>query len=116
MVVALADWLGKGQSPVAQVAGRGLNRKFEQVSRKLLKGRRRGLRVEREFLSAIFPERGPCWGHSHSRWRTQNKMESAGLDPLFQGGKEGRGCSLSRVSDSWLDAKTWLLAAIQRKQ
>ena len=77
MVVALADWLGKGQSPVAQVAGRGLNRKFEQVSRKLLKGRRRGLRVEQEFLSAIFPERGPCWGHSHSRWRTQNKMESA---------------------------------------
>ena len=50
MVVALADWLGKGQSPVAEVAGRGLNRKFEQVSRKLLKGRRRGLRLERELL------------------------------------------------------------------
>ena len=65
-VVALADWLGKGQSPVAQVAGRGLNGKFE-----------------REFLSAVFPERGPCRGHSHSRWRTQNKMESASLGPLF---------------------------------
>ena len=66
MVVALADWLGKGQSPLAQVARRGLNRKFE-----------------REFLSAVFLERGPCRGHSHSRWRTQNKMESAGLGPLF---------------------------------
>ena len=66
-VVALADWLGKGQSPVAQVAGCGLNRKFE-----------------REFLSAVSPERGPCRGLSHSRWRTQNKMESAGLGPLFQ--------------------------------
>ena len=83
MVVALADWLGKGQSPVGQVAGHGLNRKFEQVSVKLLKGRRRGLRFEREFLSVVFPERGPCRGCSHSRWRTQHKMESAGLGPLF---------------------------------
>ena len=83
MVVALADWLGKGQSPTAQVAGRGLNRKFEPVSGKLLKGRRRGLRFEREFLSAVFPERGPYREHSHSRWRTQNKTESAGLGPLF---------------------------------
>ena len=33
MVMALADWLGKGQSPLAQVARRGLNGK-------LLKGRR----------------------------------------------------------------------------
>ena len=32
MVVALANWLGKGQSPVAQVAGCGLNGKFERVS------------------------------------------------------------------------------------
>ena len=83
MVVALADWLGKGQGPVAQVAGHGLNRKFERVSGKLLKGRRRGLRFEQEFLSVVFPERGPCWGRSHSRWRTQNKMELAGLGPLF---------------------------------
>ena len=83
MVVALADWLGKGQSPVVQVAGCGLNGKFERVSRKLLKGRKPGLRFEREFLSAVFPERGPCRGHSHARWRTQNKMESAGLGPLF---------------------------------
>ena len=60
--MALADWLGKGQSPLAQVAGHGLNRKFEWVSRKLLKGRRRGLRFEREFLSVVFPERGPSVG------------------------------------------------------
>ena len=84
MVVPLADWLGKVQSPDAQVAGHGLNGKFEQVSRKLLKGRRRGVRFEREFLPAAFPERGPCRGHSHSRWRTQNKIESAGLGLLFQ--------------------------------
>ena len=45
MVVALANWLGKGQSPLSQVAGRGL-------MGKLLKGRRHGLRFEREFLSA----------------------------------------------------------------
>ena len=36
MVMALANWLGKGQRPVAQVAWPGLNGK-------LLKGRRRGL-------------------------------------------------------------------------
>ena len=65
--MALADWLGKGQSPVAQVAGRGLNGKFEW-----------------EFLSAVFLERGPCRRHSHSKWRIQNKMESASLGPLFQ--------------------------------
>ena len=58
MVVALADWLGKGQSPLAQVAGRGLNGKFEQVSGKLLKGRKCGLRFEWEFLSVVFLERG----------------------------------------------------------
>ena len=39
MVVALADWLGKDQSPVVQVARRGLYGKFERVSGKLLKGR-----------------------------------------------------------------------------
>ena len=44
MVMALANWLGKGQRPVAQVAWPGLNGK-------LLKGRRRGLRFEWEFLS-----------------------------------------------------------------
>ena len=58
MVVALANWLGKGQSPNAQVAGHGLNGKFERVSRKLLKGRRHGLRFERELLSAVFPRKG----------------------------------------------------------
>ena len=45
MVVALAYWLGKGENPLTQVAGCGL-------IGKLLKGRRRGLRFEREFLSA----------------------------------------------------------------
>ena len=82
---------GKGQSPIAQVAGHGLNGKFEWVSGKLLKGRRRGLRFELEFLSVVFLERGPCPGHSHSRWKTQNKMESAGLGPLFQKESKGRG-------------------------
>ena len=47
--MALANWLGKGQSPLAQVARCGLNGKFE-VSGKLLKGRRCGLRFEWEFL------------------------------------------------------------------
>ena len=47
MAVASADWLGKGQSPVTQVAGRVLIRKFEGVSGRLLKGRRRGLRFLR---------------------------------------------------------------------
>ena len=78
MVVALADWLGKGQRPIAQVAGCGLNGKFELVSGKLLKGRRRGLRFLR------FSRKGGCRGLSHSRWRTQNKMESASVGPLFQ--------------------------------
>ena len=40
MAVASADWLGKGGSPVMQVAGRVL-------IGKLLKGRRRGLRFLR---------------------------------------------------------------------
>ena len=52
-VVASADWLGKGRSPVRQVARRVLIGKFDRVSRRLLKGRRRGLR----FLG-FFPERG----------------------------------------------------------
>ena len=52
MVMALADWLGKGQSPVSQVARHGLIGKFERVSGKLFKGRRHGLRFERELLSA----------------------------------------------------------------
>ena len=50
MAVASADWLGKGRglsrlgrSPVTQVAGRVLTGKFERVSGRLLKGRRRGL-------------------------------------------------------------------------
>ncbi|XP_078299944.1 uncharacterized protein LOC132691726 [Panthera onca] len=46
-VVASADWLGKDRSPVRQVAGRVLIGKFEPVSGKLLKGRRRGLRFLR---------------------------------------------------------------------
>ena len=41
--MASADWLGKGRSPVTQVTGRVLIRKFERVSGRLLKGRRRGL-------------------------------------------------------------------------
>ena len=40
----MADLLGKGWSPVTQVAGRVLIRKFERVSGRLLKGRRPGLR------------------------------------------------------------------------
>ena len=47
MVVALADWLGKGWSPVMKVAGRVLIRKFERVRGRLLKGRRHGLRFLR---------------------------------------------------------------------
>ena len=47
MAVASADWLGKGRSPVMQVAGRVLIRRFERVSGRLLKGRRRGLRFLR---------------------------------------------------------------------
>ena len=38
----------------------------------------------RSEVSAIFPEKGSCQGHSHSRWRTQNKMESAGVGLPFQ--------------------------------
>ena len=45
--MASADWLRKGRSPVTQVAGRVLIRKFERVSGRLLKGRRRGLRFLR---------------------------------------------------------------------
>ena len=107
--MALADWLGKGQSPVAQVTRRGLNGKLEWVKGKLLKGQRRGLRFEREFLSAVFRKEGHVrdivtqdgghrtrWrtqykmedteqdGGHRTRWRTQNKMESAGLGLLFQ--------------------------------
>ena len=41
MAVASADWLGKGWSPVVQVAGRVLIGKFELVSGRLLKGRSR---------------------------------------------------------------------------
>ena len=44
MAVASADWLGKGRSPVTQVTRRVLIGKFERVSGRLLKGRRRGLR------------------------------------------------------------------------
>ena len=40
MAVASADCLGKGRSPVTQVAGRVLIGKFERVSGRLLKGRR----------------------------------------------------------------------------
>ena len=80
MAVASADWLGKGRSPVTNVAGLVLIGKFEWVSRRLLKGRRRGLRCLR------FSRKGGMQGHSHSRWRTQNKMESAGVGPPFQGG------------------------------
>ena len=40
--MASVDWLGKGRSPVTQVARRVLIGKFEQVSVRLLKGRRRG--------------------------------------------------------------------------
>ena len=42
MAVASANWLGKGQGPVTQVAGRVLIGKFERVTGRLLKGRRRG--------------------------------------------------------------------------
>ena len=84
--MASADWLGKDQSPVTQVARHGLIGKFEQVSRKLLKGRRRGLRSEQEFLSAVFPERGPCRGHSHSRWRTQTKWSWPVMEDTEQNG------------------------------
>ena len=38
MVVASADGLGKGRSPVTQVAGHVLIRKFERMSGRLLKG------------------------------------------------------------------------------
>ena len=82
--MASDDWLGKGWSPVMQVAGRVLIRKFEWVSRRLFKGRR-------FEVSAVFLERGPCRGPSHSRWKTQNTMESAGVGPLFhehRGGAE----------------------------
>ena len=77
MAVASADWLGKGGSPVMQVAWCVLIRKFERVSGRLLKGRRRGLRFLR------FSRKGGISGHSHSRWRTQNKMESDGVGPPF---------------------------------
>ena len=67
--MASADWLGKGRSPVRQVAGHVLIRKFERVSGRLLKGRRRGLRFlrfsqERGHVGDIVTQGG---GH-RTRW------------------------------------------------
>ena len=47
MAVASAGWLGKDRGPVTQVARHVLVGKFERVSGRLLKGRRRGLRFLR---------------------------------------------------------------------
>ena len=77
--MASANWLGKGRSPVTQVAGRVLIGKFERGEPEVTQGEEAWSEV-----SAIFPEKGSCRGHSHSRWRTQNKMESAGVGPPFQ--------------------------------
>ena len=64
-VMDSADWLGKGWSPITQVARYVLIGKFEQVSRRLLKGRRHGLRFlrfSRKGGQQGFPGKGAMLG------------------------------------------------------
>ena len=84
-----ADWLGKGRG-LGRLAGERSEScyagRWACFNQEVCTGEREVIQGEeaRSEVSAIFPEKGSCRRHSHSKWRTQNKMESAGVGLPFQ--------------------------------